>query len=172
MLLNCGVGEYSWESQLLHSKGDKSWDFFERTDAEAETPILWPPDVKNWLTGKDPDAGSDWGQEEKETTEDEVVGWHHQLDGHEFEQALGDGKRQGSLMCSSPWTCKELDTPEQRTELNWSELNQMNLSCRCGKLCGANKDELLYSPSYRSYSIELNITDHYFYKIYATKMKV
>ena len=73
------------EIQLVHPKGDQSWVFIGRTDAEAETPILWLPDVKSWLTGKDPDAGRDWGQEEKGITEDEIAGWHHQLDGHEFE---------------------------------------------------------------------------------------
>ena len=73
------------EIQLVHPKGNQSWIFIGRTDAEAETPILWPPDVKNWLIGKDPDAGKDWGQEEKGTTEDEMVGWYHRLDGHEFE---------------------------------------------------------------------------------------
>ena len=91
MFLNCGVGEDSWESlglqevQPAHPKGDQSWVFIGRTDAEAETPILWPPHEKSWLTGKDPDAGRDWGQEEKGTTEDEMVGWHHWLNGHEFE---------------------------------------------------------------------------------------
>ena len=120
------------EVQSVNPKENQSWMFIGRTDAEAETPILWPPDVKNWFTGKDPDAGKDWRWEEKETTEDEVVGWHHQLDGQEFEQALGDGERQGSLTCSGPWSCKELYTAEQRTELNWSELNWMNLSYRCG----------------------------------------
>ena len=73
------------EIQLVHPEGDKSWVFFGRTDAEAETPILWPPDANSWLIGKDPDAGRDWGQEEKGTTEDEMAGWHHRLDGHEFE---------------------------------------------------------------------------------------
>ena len=88
-----------------------------RTDAEAETPILWPPDAKNWLTRKDPDSGKDWRQEEKGPTEDKVVGWHHQLSGHEFEQAPGvDG--QGSLACCSPWGFKESDMTEQ---LNWTE---------------------------------------------------
>ena len=85
-------------------------------DAEAEAPILWPLDVKNWFTGKDPDAGKDWRQEEKGTTEDEMVGWHHQLDEHEFEQALGVGDGQGSLVCCSPWGCKELGMTER---LNW-----------------------------------------------------
>ena len=83
--------------------------FIGRTDAEAETPILWPPDAKNWLTGKHPDAGKDRRLEEKGTTEDEMVGWHHQLDGHEFEQASGDGDGQGSLVCCGPWGDKELD---------------------------------------------------------------
>ena len=90
MLFNCGVGEDSSESlgckeiQPVHPKGNQSWIFIERTDAEAETPIVWPPDEKNLLTGKDPDAGKDWRREEKGTTEDEMVGWHHRLTGHEF----------------------------------------------------------------------------------------
>ena len=99
--------------------GNQSWIFIGTTDAEAEALIFWPPDGKNWLTGKDPDAGKDWGQEEKGATEDEVVGWHHWLNGHEFEQALGAGDGQGSLACYSPWGRKELDMTEQ---LNWAEL--------------------------------------------------
>ena len=91
--------------------------FIGRDDVEAETPTLWPPDVKNWLLGKDPDAEKDWRREEKGTTEDEVVGWHHWLDGHEFEQAPGVGDGQGRLACHSPWGHKELDT----AELNWTE---------------------------------------------------
>ena len=89
--LNCGVGEDSWESLGLqgdppvHPKGDQSWVFIEMTDAKAETPVLWPAHGKSWLIGKDPDAGRDWGQEEKGTTEDEIAGWHHRLNGHEFE---------------------------------------------------------------------------------------
>ena len=106
------------EIQPVHSEGDQPWIFTGRTDAEAETPILWPPDAKNWLIGKDPDAGKDWQQEEKGTQEDEMVGWHHQLGGHEFEQALGVGDGQGSLACCSPWGHKELDTTGQ---LNWIE---------------------------------------------------
>ena len=90
-----------------------------RTDAEAETPILWPPDVKSWLFWKDPDAGKDWGQEEKETTEDEMVGWHHRLDGHEFEWTPGVGDGQGGLECCDSWGSKESDTTEW---LNWTEL--------------------------------------------------
>ena len=95
---------------------NQSWILIGRT--EAETPILWPPDVKNWLMGNDPDARTDWRQEEKGMTEDEMVGWHHWLDSHEFEQALGVGDGQGSLACCSPWGHKELDMTEW---LNWSE---------------------------------------------------
>ena len=91
------------EIKPVNPKENQSWIFIGKTDVEAETPILWPPDVKNWLIGKDPDAGKDWGWEEKGMTEDEMVGWHHQLDGHEFEQTLGDGDGQGSLACCSPW---------------------------------------------------------------------
>ena len=90
------------ETKPVNPKRNQSWIFIGRTDAKVETPILWPPDVKNWLTGKDTDAGKDWMQEEKRTTEDEMVGWHHWLDGHGFEQALGVGDGQGSLVCSSP----------------------------------------------------------------------
>ena len=86
----------------VNCKGNQSWIFTGRTDAEAEAPIFWPPDAKNWLTGKDPNAGKDWRQEEKGMTEDEMVGWHHWLDGHEFEQAPGVGDEQGSLGCCSP----------------------------------------------------------------------
>jgi len=87
----------------------KSWIFIGRTDAEAEAPVLWPPDAKSWLIRKDPDAGKDWRQEEKGMTEEEMVGWHHQLNGHEFEQALGDGEGQGSVVCGSLWGRKESD---------------------------------------------------------------
>ena len=104
----------SKEIQPVHPKGNQSWIFIGRTDAEAETPILWPPDAKNWLILKNPDAGQDWRQE-KRTTEDEMVGWHHRLDGHEFEQIPRVGDRQGSLSCCSPWSHKELDTSERLT---------------------------------------------------------
>ena len=110
------------EIQPVHPKGDQSWIFIGRTDAEAETPILWLPDEKSWVTGKDPDAGKDWRQEEKGTTEDEMVGWHHWLNGHEFEWALVVGDGQGSLSCCSPWGCKELNMTEW---LNWAELKVM-----------------------------------------------
>ena len=101
------------EIQPVHSKGDQSWVFIGRTDAKAETPILWPPHAKSSLIGKHPDAGRNWGQEEKGTTEDEMAGWHHRLDGHEFEQAPGVGDGQGSLACCSPWDRKGSDTTEQ-----------------------------------------------------------
>ena len=99
------------EIQPAHPKGNQSRMLTGRTDAEA--PIVWPPDSKNWLTGKDPDAGKDWEREEKGMTEDETVGWHHRLNGHEFEWSPEDGEGQGSLACCSPQGCKELDTTEQ-----------------------------------------------------------
>ena len=104
----------SKEIKPVNPKGNQSWIFMGRTDAEAEAPILWQPDVKNWLIGKDSDTEKDWSQEEKGMTEDELVGWHYRLDGHEFEQAPGDG--QGSLACCSPWGHKESDATE------WTEL--------------------------------------------------
>ena len=103
----------SKEMKPVHPKGNQSWIFTGRTEAEAEAPILWPPDVKSRIIGKDPNAGKDWGQEEKGMTEDEMVGWHHQLNGHKFEQTLGDRDGQGSLACCSPWGHKESDTTEQ-----------------------------------------------------------
>ena len=116
---------WSKEIQPFHPKGKQSWIFIGKTDAEAETPILWPPDEKSWLIGKDPDAGKDWRQEEKGTTEDEMVGWYHRLNGHEVEQALGVGDGQLSLVCCSPWGRKESDTAEW---LNWTELSSMTWS--------------------------------------------
>ena len=123
MLLNCGVGEDSWESLGLqrdpvHSKGDQPWVFFVKNDAKAETPVLWPPHEKSWLIGKDPDARRDWGQEEKGTTEDEMAGWHHWLDRHESEWPPGVGDGQGGLACCDSWGHKESDTTER---LNWTE---------------------------------------------------
>ena len=117
------VGEDSWES--LRLQGDptspfwrRSGDFFGRNDAKAETPLLWPPHAKSWLIGKDSDAGRDWWQEEKEMTEDEMAGWHHRLDGREFEWTLGDGDGQGGLACCNSWGHKESDTTEW---LNWTD---------------------------------------------------
>ena len=106
------------EIKPVHPKGNQCWIFIGRTDAEAL--ILWPPDAKNWLTFPDPDAGKDWRQKEKGTTEDEMVEWHLQLYGHEFEQAPGVGDGQGSLACCSLWGRKELDMTEQ---LNWAEVS-------------------------------------------------
>ena len=97
------------------------WVFIGRTDAEAEAPVLWPPDAKSQFIRKDPDAGKDWRQEEKGTTADEMVGWQHWLNEHEFEQTLGDGEGQGSLVCCCPWGYKKLNTIER---LNLTELNK------------------------------------------------
>ena len=112
------------EIQPVHSEGDQPWDFFGRNDAEAETPVLWLPHRKSWHIGKDSDAGRDWGQEEKGTTEDEMAWWHHLLDGREFEWTPGAGDGQEGLACGDSWGCKELDMTETLnwTELNWSEL--------------------------------------------------
>ena len=137
MLLNCSVGEGSWdpldckEIQPVHPKRDQSWVFIGRTDVEAETPILWPPDAKSWLIWKDPDAGKDWGQEEKGTTEDEIAGWHHWLTGHEFGWTLGVGDGQGGLICCSPWGRKESDTTEQLNRTYWFSFNKYFSSYVC-----------------------------------------
>ena len=108
------------EIQPVHPKGNQSWIFTGGTDAEADTPILWPSDAKNWLIRKTLMLGKIEGKEEKGTTEDEMVGWHHRLDGHEFEQASGVGDGQGSLACCSPWGHRESDTTKQ---LNWLKGN-------------------------------------------------
>ena len=108
------------EIKSVNPKGDQSWLFIGRTDAGV--PMLWPPDAKNWLTGKDPDAGKDWRREEKGTKEDDMVGWNHRLDGHEFEQLPGAGEGQGSLACCSPWGNKEPDITER---LNWSPIKHL-----------------------------------------------
>ena len=108
------------EIQPVHSEGDQPWDFFGRNDAKAETPVLWPPHVNSWLIGKDSDAGSDWEQEEKGATQDEMAGWHHWLDGRESEWTPGVGDGQGVLACCYSWGCKESDMTER---LNLTELN-------------------------------------------------
>ena len=127
MLFIYGVGEDSWESLGLQGdptnpKGNQSWIFIGRTEAEAEALVLWPPDPKSQLPGKDSDSWEDWRQDDKGMTNDEMVGWHHQFKGHEYEQALGVGDRQGSLACCSPWGHKESDKTEW---LNWTELKHL-----------------------------------------------
>ena len=113
------------EIQPVLSEGDQPWDFFGRNDAKAEAPVLWPPHGKHWLIGKDSDAGRDWGQEEKGTTEDEMAGWHHRPDEREFEWPPEVGDGEGSLACCDSWGRKELDRTER---LNWTELNWIVLS--------------------------------------------
>ena len=128
MLSNCGAEEDSWEflgwqgNQTSVSQRKSSLNIHGRTDAEAVTPILRPPDAKNWLIGKDPDAGKDWGQEEKGMTQDYMVGWYHWLNGHEFEATPGDGEGQGSLACCSPWGHKESDTSERLNNI-WDRIH-------------------------------------------------
>ena len=108
------------EIQPVHPRGDQSWIFIGMTDVEAETTILWPSDAKSWLIWKDPDAGKVWMQEEKRTTKDEMVGWHHRINRHEFEHIPGVGDGEGKLACCSPWGCKQLDMTEW---LKWTELS-------------------------------------------------
>ena len=139
---------WCWKSPLdckeikpVNPKGNQSWKI--RIDAEAKTPILWPPDAKSWLLGKDPDAGTDWRREEKGTTQDEMVGWHHRFEGHEFLQAPGVGDRQGTLACCSPWDHKKLDMTEwlnnnNRNTDQWNKIRSSEIisyinqhSCSC-----------------------------------------
>ena len=108
----------------VHSEGDQPWDFFGRNDAKAETPVLWPPHEKSWLSGKDSDAGRNWGQEEKGMAEDEMAGWHHWLDGRESGWTPGVGDGQGGLACCDSWGRKESDMTER---LNWTELNMCTI---------------------------------------------
>ena len=154
MLSNCGVGEDSWESLVL--QGDPTspkstrigqpWIFIGRTDAEAEAPILWTPDAKSWLIGKVSDAGRDWGQEEKGTTEDEMAGWHHWLNVLESGWTPGVCDGQGGLACCDSWGRKESDTTERLnwTELNWTELSNMSIAI----------------PAFLSFLFALNICFH------------
>ena len=144
MLLNCGVGEDSWESlglqesQPVYPKENQSWIFIGRTDAEAETPMLWPPDVKNWLIWKDPDAWKNWGQEETGTTEEEMVGWHLWLNGHGFICTLGVGDGQGGLVCCGLWGCKESDKTEP-LNWNWKVTFPFTFSQKWKKCLGVNR---------------------------------
>ena len=117
------------EIKPVNPKGNQTWIFIRRTDAEAETLIFWPPDVKNWLTGKDPDTGKDWGQEEKGATEDKTVGWHHRSKGHESEQTPGDSEGQGSLECCSPQDSRA------RHDSNWTTItNAPLMGCKSAQL--------------------------------------
>ena len=119
-----GIGRemgVSFKREVIYeylSEGDQPWDFFGRNDAKAETPVLWPPHAKSWLIGKESDAGRDWGQEEKGMTEDEMAGWHHRLDGCEFEWTLGVGDGQGGLACCDSWGRKQTRLSD------WTELNR------------------------------------------------
>ena len=130
------------EIQPIHPKGDQAWVFIGRADAEVETPILWPPNVKNWLICKDPDAGKDWRREDKGTTEDEMIRWHHQLSEHEFDQIPGVGDGQGGLVCCSPWGHKESDTtewlkwtePTNNSLIPWSTENKLKLELMSSSL--------------------------------------
>ena len=131
------------EIQPVLPKGDHFWMFPGRTDVEAETPIVWPPVAKSWLIWKDPDAGKDWGQEEKGTTEDEMVGWHHWLNGHGRGWTLGVGDRQGGLACCGSCGRKESDTTEW---LNWTELIVYQISCKFFII--STSLHLFFSPSY------------------------
>ena len=121
-----------YRNARVHSEGDQPWDFFGRNDAKAETPVLWPPHVKSWLIGKSPDVGRNWGQEEKGTTEDEMAGWHHWLDGRKSEWTPGVGDGCGGLVCCNSWGHKELDMTVQ---LNWTELkgrtSGKETTCQC-----------------------------------------
>ena len=129
------------EIQPVHPKGDQSWVFIGRTDVEAETPILWPPDAESWLIGKDPDAGKDWGLKEKGMTEDEMVGWHQWLNGHGFGWTPGVGDGQGGLECCGSWGRKELDMTEQ---LNCGHvLAHFNLHFLYDIWCGASVNMLV-----------------------------
>ena len=143
MLLNCGVGEDSWES--LGLQGDQSWVFTGRTDIEAESPILWSPDVKSWLIWKDPDAGKDWRQEEKGTTEDKIVGWHHQLSGHGFGWTPQVGDRQGDLACCGSWGRRVRH--DWATELiAWPYSTCLFSFCRDGEQCFRNDSKWIAYP--------------------------
>ena len=130
------------EIKPVHPKGNQPWIFTGRTNAEAEAPILWSPDTKSWLIRKDPDAGKDWRQEKKATTEDEMVGWHHQVNGHEFEQALGGGDGQGSLVCFISWgsqRVKQESATEQHTSVNYLIPRFINCpSTSCSKTAKCN----------------------------------
>ena len=133
----------SEEIKPVNLKGNQSWIFTGRTEAEAEAPIVWPLGTKNWLIGKDPDAGKDWRQEEKGKTEVEMVEWHHRLDGHEFEWVPGIGDGQESLVCCSPWGHQELDTTEW---LNGTEARKIRQLFQCNHPCNVYFNKSYWQP--------------------------
>ena len=152
------------EIQPVYPKGNQSWIFIGNTDAEAETPILWPPDAKSWLIGKDPDAGKDWRQEDKGTTEVEMAGWHYRLNGHGFGWTPGVGDGQGGLVCCGSWGRKESDTTER---LNWTEDTEcvwiLLLVCKMGKRiviwCSCFENSVRWSVRCLAWSpVELHFT--------------
>ena len=149
------INDSSKEIQPVHSEGDQPWDFFGRNDAKVETPVLWPPHVKSWLIGKDSDTGTDWGQEEKGTTEDVMAGWNRWLDGCESEWTLGVGDGQGGLACCNSWGRKELDTTER---LNWTGLFCYliyDLSWR--KFCVHLRKKKVYSAAFTCNVLKISI---------------
>ena len=148
----------SKEIKPVNPEGNQAWIFTGRTDAEAEAPILWPPDAKNWLTGKDPDAGKDWGQEEKGTTEEEMVRWHHQLTGHEFEQTLGDSGGQGSLHAAVHGVAKSQTRLSDWND--WSTLNQGKLEVVRQEMARVNINILGISELKWTRMSEFNSDDH------------
>ena len=151
------------EVQPVHPKGNPPWIFIGRTDVEAETPIFWSPNMKSWLIWKDPDEGKDWRCEEKGTTEDEMVGWNHQLDGHEFEQAPGVGDGQGSLACWGSWGLKSQTWLSDWKELNWIEsyisiitLNVNGLNAQTKRqTCGAGRNMHFHFPHHSAWPSRL-----------------
>ena len=150
------------EIQPVHPKWDQSWMFIGRTDVEAETPILLPPHAKSWLIGKESDSGRDWGQEEKGTTQDEMAGWHHQFDGHEFVWTPGFGVGQDGLACCNSWGRKELDTTEW---LSWTELmalnkNMFRTQLRCQTFMRKSVKEICKSfPRFQDYHLKTLILE-------------
>ena len=165
------------EIKLVSPKGNQSWIFIGRTDAEGEAPILWSPDAESQLIGKDPDTGKDWRQEQKGTTEDEMVGWHHRLNGHEFEQAPGDGEGQGSLACCSPWGHKESDMTEW---LNSNQDSSKALSvrdCRLSPWPGgpqSHQPKCLLLITIFNFNFQLSYNEqiwHWWYKIFGKTLK-
>ena len=147
--------------QPVHPTGDQSWVFIGRTDAKAETPILGPPNMKSWLIWKDPDAGKDWGQEEKGTTEDEMVGWHHQLNGHEFEWTLGVDDWQGSLACWGSWGIKSQTWLSDWKELNWIESYISIITLNVNGLNAQTKRHRLAGQIKTSACIHFHLPDHF-----------